>query len=175
MNSVKRYLRDKLVIDLFEPIEHTYSAKCSCREQTEYGYNKTLYDTRVWPLERVHLKLAMNEILSQISQFSFTPGMNACVSCRQDYTGKVRAAVQSTADYFEGPVPGMSLASCLRFPEGAECPKLTPLTDCMEHSKPKTEHGDDDFWMDHPLPDGNWSRYCRISHDMTTWVRLRYT
>ena len=113
---MKRYLRDQLAAALFAPIEHTYSATCRCQAETEKGYNTTLYETRVWPVERVHSKLVINNILSNLSQFSYNPDMKACISCRKDYTKLVREAVLTTANYFEGLCIGMSSASCPRFP-----------------------------------------------------------
>ena len=174
MNSVKRKLRDELDKALFEPIEHTYGAICTCHAKTEKGFNDTLHETRAWPLFRVQAKLPYNDILSKLSQFSFKPDIDACVPCRQEYTRQVREGVQNTANFFKGLCIGMLFVLCQRFP-GSRMTTANSRIDCMEHSKLKTEHGDDDFWKDHPLPENNWSYYCRIKHDQTTWVGPTYS
>lgn len=129
LNAAKGRLRSILHYDLFKPNDQLLRARCPCRGKTLYNYEKTLYDIKVWPLERQFQRADMDTLLERMVDFSYEPHKSACGPCRtcykhrQGYGAMVEAARTHTEGYFDG--------LCL---------------DCAERTKSVTRDEHMDYW-----------------------------
>ncbi|KAI4180475.1 MAG: hypothetical protein LQ346_006986 [Caloplaca aetnensis] len=146
LNAAKGRLRTVLFRGLWAPCHRLLHSGCACRKETLYDYQEHLYTIDVWPLETVFLHKSINEILENLTRFSYEAPARACVLCRQDYKKIVKGVEQNVRSYFDG--------LCL---------------DCLDRSKPKTEDIDMDYWRHHELKEHEWTSGCRFSHKQPTW------
>lgn len=147
INAAKGRLRTVLLTGLFRPNEQLLNAICSCRKETLYDYEKTLWQIKVWPLERIGQRHAINVILDRLDHFKYNPSKEACSTyCQRDYKRIVIGVQIATRNYFDG--------LCL---------------DCMDRSKPKTGDVDKDYWRHHLLEEDDWVTSCRFPHKQPTW------
>ncbi|KAL8893885.1 MAG: hypothetical protein Q9192_004824 [Flavoplaca navasiana] len=131
---------------LWAPCHKLLHATCTCRKETLFDYQEHLYKIDVWPLETVFLQKSINQILENLSRFSYEAPARACGKCRQDYMGIVAGVKENVRRYFNG--------LCL---------------DCLDRSKPKTGDPDLDYWCHHKLEEHEWVRGCRFQHRQPTW------
>lgn len=131
---------------LWAPCDRLLKAGCTCRKETLFDYQEHLYKIEVWPLETVFLHKSINQILENLSRFSYEAPARACGKCRQDYKGIVAAVEHNVRRYFDG--------LCLDF---------------LDRSKPKTGDPDLDYWCHHKLEEHEWVRGCRFRHRQPTW------
>lgn len=124
LNAAKGRLRTILHRDLYKPKIFLLEAKCKCKGDTFWGYEKALCDTRAWPPEKVESSTSMAFILERLEKFEYKPAATACIpACHQNYQAAVRSARVKTERYFDG--------MCL---------------DCMERLNPKLRDHNEDYW-----------------------------
>ncbi|KAL8665975.1 MAG: hypothetical protein Q9168_007591 [Polycauliona sp. 1 TL-2023] len=123
LNAAKGRLRTILHRDLYEPNEKLLNARCRCKAESLWGWEKALTVCEVWPLEKVAQLESMHTILDRLTKFNYDAAPDACRGCRQDYRKIVGKARSHTQGYFTG--------LCLS---------------CMDESKDLTGDEDADFW-----------------------------
>lgn len=124
--------------------------QCACGKETYFDYQDKLMKARAWPLEHVFQYSSMNDIISRLSEFSYTPKTTICTApfpgCHQGFDDIVEEACKRTARDFDG--------LCL---------------DCMDRSKPKREDDDEGYWRRNYLANGCWDMVCRFRYSHSTW------
>ncbi|KAL8987995.1 MAG: hypothetical protein Q9169_008624 [Polycauliona sp. 2 TL-2023] len=123
LNAAKGRLRTIVHRDLYDPNDKLLRARCRCKAESLWGYEKALTVCEVWPLEKVAQKESMDTILDRLAMFDYEAVSNACRGCRQDYRKSVGKARSHTHGYFTG--------LCLG---------------CMDRSKTLTGDEDADYW-----------------------------
>ncbi|KAL8897858.1 MAG: hypothetical protein Q9207_006987 [Kuettlingeria erythrocarpa] len=146
LNAAKGRLRTVLFRGLWAPCHRLLNSSCTCRKATLYDYQQHLYSINVWPLETVFLHKSINEILENLTKFSYEAPAGACVLCRQNYKNIVTRVEENVSAYFDG--------LCL---------------DCLDRSKPKTGDVDMDYWRHHELKEHEYTSGCRFPHRQPTW------
>ncbi|KAI4126790.1 MAG: hypothetical protein LQ338_003575 [Usnochroma carphineum] len=146
LNAAKGRLRTVLFRGLWGPCHELLDADCACKKGTLFDYQKHLYTIDVWPLETIFLRNSIDDILQNLTKFSYEASASACGKCRQDYKGIVARVASSVRGYFNG--------LCL---------------DCLDHSKPKTGDIDQDYWCHDKLKEYEWVHGCRFPHKQPTW------
>lgn len=111
-----------------------------------FGYEKTLYDLKVWPLEQQAQRNSVNELLGRLAKFKYSVPESACMTCHYDYEQNVANTRANVKSYFDG--------LCL---------------DCMDRSKPRTGDTDKDYWQHKELLETAVIRTCRFVHKQPTW------
>lgn len=178
INSAKGRLKTILHRELYNPIEALLESNCECKANTLFAYEKALYNTRAWPLEKAFLRESVNGLLRRLESFAWTTAagdlardvsatkstvsVTNCTSCQQDFARVVREAVKTTREYFDG----LCLGNACAFPSATL--DLTASTDCMSMSNPKFGDSDSDYWH-HNMPRFAWDSNCSITHGQPTW------
>ena len=146
MNAAKGRLRTIFHHGMFEPNEDLLTARCDCRKETLFDYEKHLFDIEVWPLEKMAAKTSINGLLMRLDKFGYHAKSSACANCRKDYKVIIERVIVRVRSYFDG--------LCL---------------DCMDRSKPKLQDRDADYWNHNFLDEEEWSLGCRFSHGEPSW------
>lgn len=147
LNAAKGRLRSLLHIGLFKPNETLLDAKCDCKEITLFGFEKTLWDLNVWPLEKYAQKKSISALLDNLNSFNYKPLSEVCIKyCRQNFNHLVLSTRSRVESYFQG--------LCM---------------DCMNHTNLKSGDTDADYWDHNNYDPEDKFLDCRIRHKEPTW------
>ncbi|OCL05664.1 hypothetical protein AOQ84DRAFT_390725 [Glonium stellatum] len=149
-NAARGHLKTVLHRELWGVCLRLHRQKCVCRKETYFDYQDKLMEVRAWPLEQVFQHNSMNDIISRLSLFSYTPTTTTCTApfpgCHQGFDNIVNEACERTIRDFDG--------LCL---------------DCMDRSKLKHNDDGEDYWRHNYPANGCWDSGCRFGHGRSTW------
>ena len=135
--------------ELHKTNKELLKAKCKCKGDTLWGYEKELEHIEVWPFEDTVSRNSIHNLLHKLEKFNYkVTDKRACTgNCHRNYNAIAREAGERTDRYFDG--------MCI---------------DCMNRTKPKLQDHHADFWNHNNFRDEDgWFKGCRINHKQPTW------